>query len=291
MHKKEVFNLEKRYIVIIALLIFFGFYKNAWLLKVNGFGTSWACFKLIFFPLSSFLLGFIYDKITCHDNYFKTSIYLLLMGMTFPISTNLGLYLIFNLGYLGVLFLFKTKRLRFNLIAFFKVLSFLILNLFQTYNYANLLEQSQEFNYNFLDKIMGFTTSGIFTSSFLIILLGFILVLFDKYYKKEIAIMGLGSYLITLLLVALIRSDMLIFIREALNSLVWFGIVLIASLSIFSPVVKSIRYMYGWGIGFFTVIFSLFTNFYEGVFIAIMVMDGLRGVYHGVKLLKNRQKR
>ncbi len=290
MHKKEVFNLEKRYIIILSLLIFFGFYKNAWLLKVNGFYTINDCFKIILLPLISVILGFIYDKLNKEKNYFSTSIYLLLLGMTFPSNTNIFLYLISNLLYLGIIFLFKNKHLPFNLIVLLKVLSIIFLTLINNVNYANLLEQSQEFNYNFLDKLIGFTPSGIFTSSFIFIILGFILLLFDKYYKKEISLLSIGSYLLTLLLISVFKKDMLLFIREALNSLIWFSFILIAPLSIYTPVIKKNRIYYGITLGIITVFISLLTNFYDGVFISLVISDSLRIIYLSLKKMKCLRK-
>lgn len=271
LHKNTVISLPYKYIFIITILLIFGLYKNGFLLINYGFNDYKILLKFFSCIFMGASLGIIYDKITKQNNYINTSIFLLLLLIIMPISINPIIYFFICLVYLTIFFF--TKKLNFNIIALVKVITIIVLNAVSSYNYLNLLEQSGQFNYNFIDKMIGYNPSAIFTSSFILVFLSIGVLFFDKYYKKEIFIWGIASYLASLLFVALLQKDMLIFVTNALNSLVWFGLGVIASIPNFSPLKKKIQIVYGVILGIMTVVFSLYFNFYDGVFIAVVLGD------------------
>lgn len=290
LHKLSIINLPTKYFFIIFILLVFGLYKNGFLLISYGYGNYKILVNLIVNIILGLGLGLLYDKLLKQNNFINTAIFLLLLLIIMPISVSPLIYTILVVIYLSIDYF--TRKFSFNIIALVKVISFILLNFLNRYNYLNLLEQSGQFNYNFMDTLVGYNVSAIYTSSFILVIAAIIFLLFDKYYKKEIFILGISTYLGSLFLGALFKQDMLFFITNSLNSLVWFGIGIIATIPNFSPLKKIIRYIYGILLGILTVVFSLYFNFYEGVFIAILFLDIIR-VLNGLIFkfyVKKRQK-
>ncbi len=287
LHKKIWLKLPIRYYIIMIFGLLFGLYKNGLLLVMNGYSDKTVFIHLLLMPLSGFIMGLLYDKVGHQNNYYPSSLYLLLLAMIMPLNLNIFIYL--GLSCLFLVFLFFTSRWSYNLIAFVKVLSLVLVGSQSISLYYNALETSGAFNYNFLDTLIGFQPSAIYTSSFILGIFALIFLLFDYYYKKEIALSSLVSYLLTLLILALVKGNILIFISNAFNSLIWFTLTLIGPLNSFSPVYRRTKIIYGGLIGILTVLFSSYLNYYDGAFLAIVFSDICRLILTFFAFLMSKQ--
>ncbi len=271
LHKIIRFPLVYKYYLLFFFIYCFGVYKNGFLPVSQGFYPKNHILLVAFYPIIGYILGFCFDKISHNKCVFNNRFYGVLFSFLLPISTSIYVYL----GFLFSFFLLHTvlvsrKDWDFNVLVFFKLLLVGWLYYTKTYSYANLLETSETFVYSFLDGILGFNESGLFTSSVLLTLVSFLVLSFDMYYKKEIPFYSYGVYLLTLAGFAIYKGDMAFLLSHMLSSTILFALVFVATLSSFSPYSRKRKAIYGILIGLLILPCSLYFTFFEGVYFAIL---------------------
>ncbi len=292
LHKKIYMSLGKKLELCLLFFVLFGFFKNGLYPYFQGFYSLGESLKILIFPLYGYILGYLIDYFKKSNNMFSNRFYGLLFSLILPISTKVYIGLLF----ISILILFNAlvlekKDSSFNFIALFKILLVLVLKLFNSYNYANLLESSNRYIYSFVDTLIGFNESGIFTSCSILIIICFIVLCFDRYYKKEIPLYSYSIYAIMLFLYALKEQNMLIFLNHLLASDVLFCLVFIAPLSSLSPYLKGRKVLYSIVIGILTLPLSIYFNYHEGVYMALVISSSIELVLNVIenKLLKYKQ--
>ena len=120
-------------------------------------------------------------------------LYGLMVGMIIPINTSI---ILFISGMLGSLFLivFLEKKVSFNIVCFVKIAIIGLLIIFKNYEYANVTELSQAYAFSFIDMLFGRGIGGVCSSSIIWIIIGFVYLMMDYYYKKEIPLYAIVSY-------------------------------------------------------------------------------------------------
>lgn len=291
LHKKINISLKQKLYFIFIIFIIFGWYKNALLPFTHQFYSLSHVFLVILFPISSFLIGALFDYIFKNHYLFDNKFYGLLFSLFIPISTNICLYILLLtiLLFLNTFWISK-KESDFNFLVFGKLILVLILYLLHSYDYANALENSHLFIYSYLDSLFGHTTSGLFSSSTLLIIISFVILNFDTYYKKEIPFYSYGVYLLTLVIYSFFKSDMTIVLKEMLDSSILFALIFIAPLSSFSPYSKKRIFFYSILLGLLILPFSLMFNFYEGVYIALFFVNILLIILNYLQIRQVKKK-
>lgn len=267
LHEKKN-NINTIYLIVLSFLIAFGFYKNG-ILVFKEFSNNYIMlFKPLLFPILSIgisiLFDFIFNKsLKLTDN----SIYLLLVSMIIPVNTSILLFIFLNLVFnILIKFVFDKCNLRINYVALFKLMIIGILIFFNKYNYANNLEIIKKYSYDLIDIFIGRGISGVCSSSILFSFLGYIFLSLNKYYKNEIPIISIISYMVLVLIFKFAFNHVII-----INSLIIFSFIFIAPLNSFSPAIKKDKVIYSILTGILTFIFTYFVNMYDGVIISILI--------------------
>lgn len=273
-HKIIHFPLIKKLYLLFFFFIVYGWYKNGLLPYLEHYYSMSHVFLILFYPICGYGIGALFDFLFKNKYPFPNRFYGLLFSLIVPISTNICLFVL-SLTLLLFLntFWISKKDSDLNFIVLGKLLLVVLLYTLHSYFYANLLEESQMFVYSYLDGIFGHNESGLFTSCAFLSLVSLGILSFDAYYKKEIPFYSYGIYLLTLVLYAFLKSDMNFILSHMFSSTILFVIVFIAPLSSFSPYSKKRVAFYSILLGITILPFSLLTNFFEGVYISLILVN------------------
>lgn len=277
LHKKINFSLIKKYYLAFFLLIGMGFYKNGILPNIYGYATLGQTFFLFLLPFLGLGIGYLFDSFFHNKNMFNSKFYSLLFTMILPIKINIFFYLLFLFLFLFLYNFWVQKNIdqNLNLIVVAKISLIVFLFFFTQYSYENGLEASGVFQYSFLDRILVHNTSGLFTSSIILLLVSLVLFCLDDYYKKEIPLYSYGFFMLTLFLYIILKHNMAFLLLHMLSSNVLFPLIFIAPLSMYSPYTKQGKWLYSFLLGILILPCSLFTNFYEGTYISILLANSI----------------
>ncbi len=291
LHKIIRFSLIQKLYGLMFLFVIYGWYKNAYIPYIHHFYSFSHLLLILLYPLSGLGIGSLFDFLFPNQNPFNNKFYGLLFSLLIPISTNICVYLLFItlLLFLNT-FLISKRDWDLNFIAVGKIVLIFALYFMKSYDYSNLLEKSQLFVYSYLDGIFGQTVSGIFTSNVSLSLLSLLLLSFDTYYKKEIPFYSYGFYLLTLFCYAFFKSDMNFLLSNMFSSTVFFVLIFLAPLSSFSPYSKKRIAFYSVLLGFLILPFSLLTNFYEGVYFSLILVNSLLILLNNIQISLIKQK-
>lgn len=266
-------NSKDSYMKVLFLTLImtstFGFYKNI-ICLLNENVNEKIIIKAILFPLLGFVLGFVFDYLknkSLKIDY--NSLTGFLVGMHASINLNV---LVFILSFFVLFILNKLdKNNYFNKPAILMLLLALIMVFSGSYDYQNILEKKYLYDYSYLDKLIGHQVGGLFNTSVLLMIISYIILSFNKLYKKDIFIVSYFAYLIVLLIIFIIgknyKWDLLI------NSNTIFYLVFIASLNIYSPYHNKERIIYSILIGAITGVIMGLTSFTDAAAISIIILN------------------
>ena len=273
------YNLAKiyqKYFIALIPLMIYGFYKNGILLYLDHSINFINAFKPILLPLIGALSGLFVNFIATKELKFNPLIlYGLIVGMIMPISTNLLLFAVFMIGLLFLSSFLETK-ISFNCVCFVKLLVVVLLLVFKNYQYANVVELSQDYAFSFVDIIFGRGVGGICSSSIVWVIVGFIYLLTDYYYKKEIPIYSIISYVIVNLITLIFIKDVSVIINNLFASSSLFAFVFIAPISNYSSYTPKGKLFFGILIGILSAILTIFIGNIESSLIAIFIVSLLK---------------
>lgn len=268
-YKKDKFDLLKLCYTCIFLFILFSIYKNGILLYQNGLIHFYSIFLPLYFYITSAIIGWIVATILKKDK--KDYILLsLIISLTISINANMLFYpiLLFVSLFIGTYLLDKTK-MTFHLASFSRIILLLALFL-QDYSYLNIGEKLGKFNYGLFDVFLGYGTGGLATTSLLLIIFCFFLLCQNRFYKKNIPIVATLSFLSLSGIYLLLFKDYE-FLSQICNGTIYFSFVILAPISITTPIDKKGMGIYGLIIGVLSFCFLLIFNIYEAGIIAIFL--------------------
>lgn len=267
--KKEAFIVIDYLIAFIPLIIY-GIYKNGYLIYQKGLIDFFAIFKpLIFIGIS--LIGYtiyIYLK----EKRFKLNYELinyLVFSLIFSSNTN---YLIYTIGIILLIILnLVFKDSKFNEVALLKILLVGLLIAKFNYTYANILEANYSYSYNYWDLLMGHQIGAWATTSFVLILISLIFLIYQKSIKGIIPVFSYLFYFIFTALYLLISQKFNFYLL--FNPNILFAFVFVASNYFHTPNARKYQFLYSLLLGILTVIFTNILNYNEGVFLAIFLLS------------------
>ncbi len=261
-------NAIKYYFLSIVPLIFYGIYKNGILIYQKGLINLWEILIPLLYLLIPFIIKVIFDYVKAKkleinfDTFFWTC-----LGLFIPPKTNILIYLI--IVAIGIILDGYLKK-KFNMAVLSKLCIVLILFFIGEYSYMNLLEQNQNYAFNFLDIFFGRAAGGLFSTSIIYAIVHLIILIASGIYKKSIPLWSILTYIILSLIRLLFIFDIeLVFSNIA-------GIIL--SISIYgaqlnyTPYTNKAMILYSILLGIFSFIFCIFLP-YEGSFIAIFLLS------------------
>ncbi len=291
LHKIDKIRLDKKIYIALCFLFFYGIYKNGLIPLLGKYGSILNLIKLIILPIITYVIGFLLDNYFKNNDMYNSRILSLIILSGLPISINFFVYIISILILLLIYNLLRKKiHISLNMVAIIHIVLIIITILFHNYSYLNPLELSNNYNYNFIDYILGRNISGIYISNIFLLILSLIFFLFTYYYKKNIVLFSFLSYFLALLVYSFIKGNMSNLVLNIFNPSIIFSYIFIASISIYSPLIDKKEIAFGLLLGMLTVIFSIFTNFNEGVYIAIILTNILMILIEkGINLLAKSQ--
>lgn len=265
--------LYKSYGLALLPLLIYGFYKNGIFLYVNDLVS----FKRILLPLYfygiSILMGYLV-AILSHTEKKQNILMALICGASVSLNTNMIIYPILLFGLLFIVsYVTERWKIVFNKIALVR-LGLVLALMLGLYSYMNIAEKLGKFNYGLGDVILGRGVSGIASSSIILIGIGLVILSFNKYYKKEIAISSIVVFgLLGFSYVFLTKNYD--FLSVLLNGTVYFSLVFIGPDVSVSPYYKKGMVVYGVLIGLLTFILTLVVNSFEAGIIAVLLVSFL----------------
>lgn len=251
----------KYHIIAILPLIVYGIYKNGISLYLIGEVN----FLESLMPIT-YLIGFIlimyFIKKKLKRNFNINDFYYLATVLFLPITYNyLLVFILFSFCY----FLSITKiKIPFNIL--FIILLYTILG--DNLTFLNPLEETRNFNYSFLDLLIGKGESHLMTSSILFIIMSFVFLSLMPYYKSIISIsFGVFYILLTVTVGRFLNYDFTN-IFPILATMILLG----SSFS-YTPITKVRMILYSLVVALLSIIFNYNLDYYIGIFIAIFIVQ------------------
>lgn len=282
--KNKVLGINLFYLISLIPIILFSFYKNGYLVYKLGYINFVSSLQYLVIPLVIIVLSYVFEvyyylgikKEENNDSvvnsivpYINTLCYLV-CGPTDKLWICIPLIIV-----LDIIMKFLDNKISFNRVALFSCLLFGVLTVLGQYNNCNNYELTLEtLNFNVKDLFIGKGIGGIGTTSALLSLVSYVILLFNSYYKKDIPFMAFVGYAIICLIIYFIGGYNLneILINTFSSGFI-FASVFVASLSTGSPVAKSGRIIYGFLFGVFSAIVVNAFKFNIGIYFIIFVLS------------------
>ncbi len=262
-----------KYLLALLPLVFYGLYKNGIILYLNKEINFIGMLKPLLFPTLGFIFGLLVNLIK--EKKFNINLCVLnglLVGMLVPLDTNIILFSIITFGLLYAYTLIE-KKFKFNIACLIKILIILALIFVNKYNYANTMELASDYAYSFIDLLFGRQVGGVSTTSVVWIILGFIYLFTDYYYKKDIPIIAYLSYALVWVVTIFFNNDFNTILLNLIAATPIFAFVFIAPISEYSPASKNGKIIYAVLIGVISAILSIFINSFEAPLIAVLAIS------------------
>ncbi len=294
LQKNKILGINILYIVSILPLIIFAFYKNGLMVYNNGETTMFLAFQYLIIPIIIIVLSYVFEiyyyliikkDSDCHNVVNSLAPYVnalcyLVCGPRDFLWVTIPLIIMFD-----ILLKFIDNKWSINQIALFKCVLVALLAITGFYNNANLYELNNNLNPSLFDYFIGRSVGCIGTTSVLCCLIGYVVLLFNKYYKKEIPLLAILGYSIVAIIIYFVGglsfTNLLI---KTFKSGFIFAAIYVAPLSMATPVVKSGRIIYSLLIGMICAILVNIANFYMGIYIVILISSFLVPLFNKFKL-------
>lgn len=256
-----------KYVLLSLLpLIIYGFYKNGIKLFIQDYVSIYGLVLPLIFDFLGLIIGLlvniIYDKlITKNFINIKTSLYSsfhpiygLLIASIISINTNLLLFIIITFTCLFISKFLKKNNL--NIIALSALLIILLTDIFGTFTYLNLYEQSKVLNLVGLDYFLGMGSGGINTTCVLLLIISLLILCNKNYYKKEIPLYSSLVYIICIIIYSVFTQNIETILNNIFSNGILFSFVFIATEPLSSSCTAKGKIIYSIIIGLAT--FGLF---------------------------------
>lgn len=293
LNENKVFGINLLYIASIIPIILFAFYKNGFVVYRHGYMSLWLSLQYLIIPFIIIILSYVFENYYYliikkeKDNHsavnsivpYVNALCYLVCGPLDYLWLTIPLIII-----LDIFIKFIDSKFTVNQIALFKCILFGVLSIMGIYSNANFYEIEQEVSNSFKTLLIGTYIGEIGTTSVVLSLFGYFVLLFNKYYKKEIPIIAILSYAIVCVIIYFVRD--ITFKEILINSLssgFIFAAVFVASLSTATPVIKSGRIIYAMLFGIASAVLVNTLNFNLGIYIVILVLSLLVPLFNKIK--------
>lgn len=294
--KNKIFGINMLYLLSILPIIIFSLYKNGFLAYKAGIMSIFLSIQYIIVPIIIIVLSYVFEsyyylivkKDDNNDNvvnsivpYINTLCYLV-CGPLDKLYICIPLIIVID-----VIMKFLDTKISVNRVALFKCLLFGVLTAFGLYNDANLNQVvSGSSDNGLMSLFIGNGIGEIGTTSTLFALIGYVILLFNKYYKKDIPVICLIGYMLfSLILYFAGTVTFTQLLTNTFNSGFIFICVFVASLSVSTPVVRSGRVIYALVVGILSSMFINLVEFNVGVYFVILIVGLVTPLLNKFKLV------
>lgn len=258
-------NDELKYIqhlyFILLIFVLFGIYKNGIIPYQNNLITLIDVFKPFFLAVLSVGVSFLCSLIFKEKFFSYRLICNLLISLIVMPNTSYIAFMIILLV-LNIIYYFK----KFNMPSFYMLVLSVFMMIMNNYTYLNTYEHANTLKYGFLDYLFGKGYGGISNTFLLLTVVIAIIYICNKQYKKHIVISFMLTHVLLNIIYCFITKDLSI--GNIINNNILFGIVFIATLSLFSPYTRGGSYLYGIILAIICFAFSFWDinlGFYLGI--------------------------
>ena len=282
LHSKKDINYLYKYIFVALIpLIIYGIVKNGLYLSKET-TDKLVIFKPLIFLAISLVFGLVLDFI--HTKRIKPNKYLislLLLYMISSINTPIWLFIIGNILLIGLL---KFDKDIINKVALAELIILLIMYILKIYDFRNIIESSGKYIFSFMDLLIKGQVGAIASSNLILVIILFITLVSNVFYKRNIALISVTSYVITLGILSFIASD--IHLSLLINSTAIFELIMISTINNYSPRTFKGEIIYSILIGITSALLCNFISPFVGVLISIIIFSPLHLLLDNNKLFR-----
>lgn len=293
--KNKVLGINLLYILSIIPVIVFAFYKNGIVVWKNGYLSLFLATQYIVIPIIIILLSYVFEtyyymgiKKEEDTNSVVNSIAPYVNALCYLVCgpTNFLWLTVPLIIVLDVVIKFIDNKCSINQVALFKVILFGVLAIMGATSNANLYEASLATTID--DSASLFIGNGIGeigTTSALCALIGYVILLFNSYYKKDIPILcfiGYGLVSVVMYFVGGVSFNTIL--ANTFASGFMFVCIFVASLSTTTPVVRGGKIIYSLLVGILCAIMVHALHFYVGMYIVVLIAGLLTPIFNKFNL-------
>jgi len=290
-NEKLISKLNLTTLITLIPLILFGFYKHGiYLYKKEYIDLFGALKPLIIITLSvvgALLADVIKEFKTNRQIDFsilsksRTSIIeSIILAMVLPIKSSP--VIVFIIVTLVNLFLDKIKI---NKIALMYLLLALINSLLGLNTFQNTYELTNSLNYDGFDLFLGFGSGGICATSILLITASIIILSFNKLYKRDLVVSSIIVFILLGTIPYMISEEYSEILKFIFGYNILFSFVYIAPNLLYSTYTLKGQILSGIVLAFLTY-FLTFVTPYNAVFISIIIVSLLSGIFDRIFVIK-----
>ena len=292
--ENKIFKINLLYVLSLIPVIAFSYYKNGIVPAQKGsipfwFGTQYFVIPIVVLFLSYVFEVYYYTAIKKEEglssvyNSIAPFINVLCYLVTGPMHK---LYITIPVMVIvDVVLKFIDNKITVNQVALYKCIIFGVFMLMGVKGYANYYEidlATKVTNPSLL--FMGKGIGEIGVTSTLCALIGYLILMFNSYYKKEMPIIAfLGYALVACVLYFVGKIGFMDILRNMLNSGFVFAIVYVLSLSNATPVVRTGRVLYSFLVGIICAIFVNVLQCNIAIYITILVASLLVPIFNKLR--------
>ena len=281
MKKQPCIHYDKEnsyfYHLFIALVpfLFYGWYKNGILPFLSKDIAWFQMFRPLLFPIVGFFIGLCSDYLMKHMKEKKRvltlhALYGMLLFMTIPLQANLFLVGIFVLLAFCLFSVLEKTKWSINTLLATKGLLILILTFICKVSYANATESTNVVFYSLIYIFFGRSVGGVASTSIFFMIIAYLFLTFDFFYKKRIPIYTFLSFTFLALILELITPTGNL-MKFLLNPAIFFASIFFASEITSSPYTETGCVIYGVINGLLGCFLSRFFSFQEGIYLSILL--------------------
>ena len=288
-HIKSKLNNTKiisLYYLIISILTCYSTYKNGIILYQKHFINIISIFKPLFMVLISliipYIINYLYQSKIKNDYYnYKEDyvpIFMALIALTLPQNINIILFIVIMLLVNIMKLFYKIEDINYyNLIKLLFIIALLIIG---KYSYLTLYDTNIETNFSTVDLFLGRGVGALATGNIILLIICYLMMLSNEAYKREIPVIAIVSYIVTLFIFDIIvKNNIILDINNLITNGFIFGIIFIATIPMYSPIKGKSILIYSILIGVLSFIINKIFNIYDSVFIAIFIVNIILIVY------------
>lgn len=267
--KRSLNFLIKEQIFLLIPLILYSLYKNGYLLYQKELICFVSIFKIIFLILISVVIKIVIDYIKHKKIILDYNLlYVILIALCMPYNINILIYtVLFFILY--ILSIYLDKYIKINKVCLISLIIILINGIIFDFSYLNPLEKNYSFNFTVIDLLMGRSVGSIGTTSAIFVIVAYLYLLNNFYYKKNIPLAINATYLILYLIYLLIFKDSAFLLH---NELI-FASVFVATIPEFSPYNEKMQLLYGVLIGLLSFAITILVHPYIAPYLSILIVS------------------
>lgn len=291
--KNKVLGINLLYILSILPVIIFGFYKNGIVVHNHGYISLFLSLQYLVIPIVIIVLSYVFEiyyyiGLKKDEDYhnvvnslvpYINALCYLVCGPLDYLWLTIPLIIVLDIG-----LKFIDNKFTINQVALFKCILYLILMIMGIKSVANNYELTIEASNSFKNLFLGNYVGEIGVTSTLLVLVGYGILFFNSYYKKEIPIISLLCYaIVSVIIVLVLGTGFKTLLVDTVQSGLLFNLVFVGTISEATPVVKMGRIIYALLLGFLCAICINIFHLNILIYVVILGLSLFTNLFNKIK--------